>query len=685
MTVLNSLHHPKGTLRLSIFVVAVATMLAAGAEGNRGGTDKFAARLVISIVGAGEYDHDRSHDKNETVDGDKHTAAASGHLLQFLSGEDFRLPTQHIVITSDPGLKKWVQNLYKNDFKGEASLAGVVENAIPALDEMLSKDARNSVLNQALQRLSSHPICKQRMLTVGVGSILPLLKVDILVDGELSQASVDSLGAKNGDYGISSFKDLGTIGTDKRWQDDGTVIGPPMINRLMARLSGATVHAFITTCKAGLNGRTFDQAMRASKVHGFCFCATDELEDDFFSFVNSSSLSWMTPSRGAATEGRRIAYATWKEGADSLASVLPALMDRCALFVMAPHEQGVRDKLMPLFISDKISKLSTQDTYGFNEMNIFFKDFAETLVHRNRLYGFACTSADLLVSEVLTQIVAASNGFSSLAEKLLKAEYTEELPKVERRVPDTKPKSPGTSEAMQRITRYLEDNRRAYGTWYDENPRRALDVTVYEANFQAFKKAVDIEHPTPDYCACFAETLQSIYGKLLEERKQKGKSSLSDLERDLYDAYQAFVSHAGDITMSTQWPRMVKGEVPAKDFLDNMWKAKELFIALKEKWFEYVSEGKKNKATTATANAREKMMKHAATCFDAAYDSAREQVFTLLKKEALTTRLLKIEATAQLLATHPESMPGEKAEEALRELADKLQHITQDHVGPWMN
>lgn len=679
MTFPKHLHRPKGMMQLIMLVVAATTTFARGAEENGGGTDRFAARLVISIIGAGEHAPSDETDKNETVDGDKHAGTASRHHFQFVSSKDFHLPTQHIMITSDPELRKWVPKL---SFKGKASLAGVVENAIPAFDEMLSPNASGSLLNQAIKRLTTDPECKRRIASAGLDSILPLLKVDIVIDGELAKASVDSIGSKVGDYGISSFKDPSTIGTEEQWREDGTVIGPPMIDRLMARLSNSTVHVYIKTCKAGLNGRMFDQAMKAHNVRGWCLCITDAQEDDFNCSVVSAPFTWAMPSRGEEVEAKPVLYAPWKSGAENVMTVLPKLMDRCALFIMAPQEQGIGDKLMPVFVSER---LIAQDTTRREQGNYFFKDFAETLEHRNRLYGFAWTSADSVTGEALRQIVAANNGSSSLAEKLLKAEYTEELPKADRSTSNGKGREASANEDMQRITRYLADAQRSLGTWYDENPRRTLDVTVYETNFQAFKKAIDVEQPEPAYCASFAETLHSIYEKLIEEQKQNGKPVLSDLERDLYDAYQAFVSHAGDITMSTQWPRMVKGEVPVKDFLDNMWNGKELFIALKEKWFEYVAEGKKNKATAAMARAREKMMKHAAACFDAAYDSAREQVFTLLKREALSTRLMKMEATAHLLATHPESLPAGKADEWLHDLADKLQHITQDHVGPWMD
>ena len=73
-----------------------------------------AARLVISIVGAGEpanYSKNPSQSMYEHVPGNRHSGEASRHLSQFTAGKDAILPSKHIVLTSDPELKSWVKRL----------------------------------------------------------------------------------------------------------------------------------------------------------------------------------------------------------------------------------------------------------------------------------------------------------------------------------------------------------------------------------------------------------------------------------------------------------------------------------------------------------------------------------------------------------------------------------------------
>jgi hypothetical protein len=134
---------------------------------------------------------------------------------------------QHILLTSDPELTKWAKN---QKYSQKAKLAGVAEMSIPAFENLVSPNSKTSPLNNAILSFANDENCKLLMglkpgeKVTDPSKVLPFLKFDILIDGELAKAKDKTTNEPGDEFGISIFKNSGTVGSDDRWLKDGTIL-----------------------------------------------------------------------------------------------------------------------------------------------------------------------------------------------------------------------------------------------------------------------------------------------------------------------------------------------------------------------------------------------------------------------------------------------------------------------------
>jgi hypothetical protein len=80
---------------------------------------------------------------------------------------------------------------------------------------------------------------------------------------------------------------------------------------------------------------------------------------------------------------------------------------------------------------------------------------------------------------------------------------------------------------------------------------------------------------------------------------------------------------------------------------------------------------------------KQKAFEYLASALDRAFDSSQSQMFDLLKRETVTTKLARTEAAMNLLAENLDAIqPPGAGEKLIAEMASKLNCLTRYPVGP---
>lgn len=603
---------------------------------------KSCGRLVISMIGAGEVRNDANQSDDSTVAGDKHAGDASSHLLQFTADSSAKLPSKHIVFTSDPEIKAWLLTL---PFNAKVSLVGVVDASLPAFQRMVSPDAANSPLNKALRFFEADKGCKKLMN--GSPSILPYLKVDIIIDTEGAESS------KPGYYGVPVWKNEDTIGTLEKWGRDGTVLGKEEVSLLMRRLSGSLTHVFVKSCKAALIGNIFDSAIDDAGGCGCVLSVSDETQDHF----SGGKLSRPAFNNAMDDRGYQFthirkseSFGKWAKNKASLASVVPALLDHQEPLIMNPFD--------PNGDSSALHSIS---------------------VRRNPLFGFGHTSADAFTGKLLALLWENSSS-APAARAIAEAEFTSEI--KQSRVPQYTGHEPFTrlDTDMARIKERLDDAKNQLGSMIDHVPLAELDHSVYTMGIEKFNACLVNKEPAPSACSVVKAMFDAI------KEKETSGIALSAEEILFRKRYNKFTDVLKEIGFRTVWPRYIEGEVDLNDFLTKMSDAKRAFLEFK-KGLEPLYTGEPGRPLNAGEKENGEKKRDAFTylndSFESAFNSAKAQVFDQLKKESTTTKLLRTEAAVDLLAANIDSIESRsEVEKLIARLASKLNCLTRYKIGP---
>jgi hypothetical protein len=482
-------------------------------------------RLVISIVGAGDVTDDSNRQIDTPVYNARHSAEAYRHLLQFTAGKDATLPSKHIVITSDPYFKNWLKSL---PFSPKVSLVGIVDNSIPAFDRMIDPSSKDSPLNRALSAFKKNTGC--RWLMGKSDNVLPFLKVDIIVDGELAEANESS--KKNRVYGISTFRNEGTVGTYEKWMREGNVIGKDELSKLMRRLSGSLAHIFVKTCKAGLIGNLFDSAMEDAGVCG-CYVGVSDEDQIHYSggTVGMPAFNYAMANQGK--EFRKIAvsnsFGKWQTNT-SMVNMEAALLDQHKILVMNAFDP------------------ESTDTAVLKPLKL----------HRNPLFGFGYTSADALTNKALA-LLQQNPSTSELAKQITDSEFISEVQQIPIK-PYTSGAGPEVDAKIKRIRTLLAEARNQLRTLIDNNPKEKLDTTIFDsevANFYSCLKSSNAENDFwNEFCATIRNDIEQI------NKKIGSHSQLSPDETVFRHNYGTFLRTLKDLKFEDLWKQYLKGEIP---------------------------------------------------------------------------------------------------------------------------
>jgi hypothetical protein len=564
-------------------------------------------------------------------------------LLQFTADSQAALPSKHIILTSDPDVRSWIKSL---PFGGKVSLAGVVDNSIPAFERMMDPHSTDSPLNKALKEFANDKGCKRLM--GDSTNVIPFLKVEIVVDGELTESDRSTIFKP--DYGLSSFKEEGTVGTFDKWVRDGTVIGRGQLDRLMSRLSGSLMHVMIKVCKARRLAQVFDDSMNNAGVCGCVLGASDDVQDNFSGGDLKAPFNYALPKQGLEyPRGASYAHAfgKWSQTNTTMLGMTPYLLDHEKILIMNPMDPESRD------------------TPGLRDI----------VQHRNPLFGFADTSINALTDKALA-LLKENSATAIVAKQISNAQFTDEIKRVQ-----VQPYN-GTSRVdgdIKRIKSLLAEAKTQLGDVIDSNPKAKLNDAAFNTAVEKFSSCLSNRAGSPQFCLGLKEAIQTINKKVDE------KQPLTDDEGLWNRQVNKFITALNTNRFSDLWPNYTAGEVKLDDLLKNIGAVKLSHIEFQrgiKPLYDNESKGLTKQQKLVRRDMR-KAFDYLASCFDTAYDSAKTQTFDLLKRESITTKMARTELTVDLLAQNLDSLsPPGVGEAIIKEMASKLTCLTQYVVGP---
>jgi hypothetical protein len=603
---------------------------------------KSCGRVVISIIGAGEVSTNPAQSIDASVLNDTHAACASAHLLQFTGDSNAKLPSKHIVFTSDPEFKAWLSKL---PFTAKASLAGVVDASLPAFHRMSSSGSENSPLNQAITSFENTAECKELMN--GGPSVLPYLKVDIIIDAEFAE------GSESGHYGVPVWRREGTVGTLDKWASEGTVLGADDLSLLLQRLSGSLTHVLIKSCKAALIGNIFDRSIEEA---GSCDCAlsvSDEIQDSYSGGATRPPFNYAMPDKGNLYKKIKVSqsFGRWADNRMNLAEMGTMLLNQ--------HDELIMNPLDP----------SDPDSAALKRI----------VQHKNPLFGFAYTSADAQTNRLLA-LLRENPSTAEAARVISDSEFTSEIRKVH--VPQYTRREVSTALEIHiaRIKERLDSIKKQLGPMIDRDPKSKLDSSAYTREVENFRSCLLNTNHASLECSFFKAMTDSI------RETNVSKAELSSDQTAFLYHYSELVNYLNEIKFKTMWPRYIAGEIAANEFSEKMGKAK-LRVLEFQRGIEplYAKKPGKRLSQREAENLEKKRQAFAYLnhSFESAFNSAKTQMFDQLKKESITTKLLRTEAAVDLLAANIDSIkPAGEGEKLIARLASKLNCLTRYKVGP---
>jgi hypothetical protein len=280
---------------------------------------KFCGRLTIIIASAGELEEPMPINKaGKTMDIlSVHTWA---NFLQFSGASTAAMPAYSIVMTSDPKLKDVLNQMSQSE-KQTRGFLGVVPASIDSFRDLLSSDSKVSTLERAISRFSENKDCRERMKKEGYDSVLPLLKVEIVIESE------------NSNQQIPLWTNRSETGSLKSWASTKhrAVLGKDLLHQLLKRFDGAVVEAFVGACEGADLGKYF-------QMRDQCACYLSATDN-----ITVLNLSGTHAPFGAqiGEEGANIlALQKTFAGSPSVLAMVPTLLStNCPGYVMSAKDR----------------------------------------------------------------------------------------------------------------------------------------------------------------------------------------------------------------------------------------------------------------------------------------------------------------------------------------------------------
>lgn len=585
---------------------------------------KFCGRLSIIIAGAGEAEIPALIDKAGKKQIDILSVHTWANFLQFSRANGADMPAYSIVMTSDPKLKN-VLNQMSSSEKQTTGFLGVVPSSIDSFKDLLSSDSKVSILQRAITKFSENRESKELMRQEGCDSVIPLLKVEIVIESENSRNQIPLW---------STASETGSLEAWER-KENPPALTKELIQQLLKRFDGALIETFVAACSAANIAEAFITPNKSS-------CSFSITDHETFWY-----LSGVYAPFGAklGEEGASQEYGTSLQrkflGAPNVASMVPRLLTT-----------------------------NFQRYRVGNDLKVGFDPIFAATDRINPLQSFALTSADARAENVLQAFVKEKMGVDSdAAERLLSAGFSESLPPTIQLPPDAATSDPD----LRKVLELTAMARKSYAPYLN-------DITIHpDAEFEtaitAFKACARRKNAQPDVCSSIFKLMDLADHGTAEGGKQTDEDQiLINSSNDFFDDY----------VKNYQAPSLIarynKGEITTSILFERLGFSWKKFDDFRAALTSFESERYAEKSPPdLQAKAAFKVM---ITNYQDAFSAVQKQFFPILLKGTLEVRLARIEESAKLLHLHKNELPSTLANDELRQLGNELACLTYYPVGP---
>jgi hypothetical protein len=493
-----------------------------------------------------------------------------------------------------------------------------------------------SINGRTLAEFEQNKECKALKEKHKLESIVPLLKVEVIMDGHYDEKN-------GGQPGLAAWKHSHDTGTAAKWEQPGTDVGffqKEQWKMLADTLQGAVIQTFNTACRSSKMAADFerfiDQQMPNTQCSCFVAAAAKEQKEYGVSAVNPFLNSAMK-DEGAALRANFAKANDW-EGAANAVSMLPHLYNKHKVAVLTPVDHPLGPPLRSLSASEAADVPGTKVHYK-----------------RNPLMGFVWSSADILAEEALEEIKGEP------AISILNAQYMHEIPTG---FLDKVNPAASVGDDYNRIMGHIEKTEREYQPMFSDSKKR-LDSTVFDKAYDDFIKCYTAKPETNDQCKKMSVAVKAIEASPITQADgnyNRARDLLmlalnKNKPREIWKGYVAETKAIGDVFAG----------------LDEIWDAYRAFkIKLSALSFDSSGEDRQVHADI------QKGLDFMTDSFEKAYASIQNQVFEELRNEAIKVKLARMRQAANLLAQNGSRDSTHK----LKDMASKLNCLTQYAVGP---
>jgi hypothetical protein len=626
---------PGIVLAASFFFLLYGEQISAAGPPDSNGP--FAGRLIISILGAGEKPNE--HYRFWATRRDVVEFEATFHLKQFSPNRKPSLPVQIVAVSSDREFPDVAANMAK---LSGASLAGVEPNWVGTLSRLVTEPT--SSLGRAIRTFESNPNCQKLMRSGNLGSVLPLLKVEILIDAESAVSAKEP--------GIPSWSSQEKRGTFADWLNDGgRVLTKEEWSVLLTSLRGALVHAFFNSCKSGRVAAAFEKAADEQACYSCFVASTHPLQNDYSGGDWAPTFNYAMPDSGKKNFETK--PNTWI-GAPNIVSILPDLYRK------------YRELILPFTSADvtPYSVLSSVMTPR-NPLSSFIYDSADALAEEGlRKLGNVEnldrgeTPPDFLKIDQIEQL-RRSDDIKDLAKVTVYAQAMSELPHVAcRQIHDESGIEKMILERVDRIDR-------SYSAVLEET-EKPITEAQFTTGINLFTDCTKDSAKKSPQCEALTALINRIYAK-----------TLSDAEAKLKWHYSRYFDLVKANDPRQEWNAYVAGTKTASMVFENLQGGQEAWSKMKPALAAVIAE-----QPPESSRPMKEALDYMTTHFAGAYASIQDRMFQDLRKDAIRLKLAKIRLSTHLVAENADALPPGYSEKFLKRMAQKLDCLTQYPVGP---
>jgi hypothetical protein len=590
-------------------------------------------RLVIQIVAAGENPNPNPYKKGtaeyehfDPLDFDGLEFDALTHLAQFSPNARGTLPVRVVSVASDDAYAKKAASSLGKKRGLDRTFQGIIPNSLESFSDLISSPT--SPLNRAIKTFEDDVGCKKLMVQHNLSSVLPLLKIEELIETE--GEGMESLG-------IPTWSGKRMKGSTSDWfQDGSSTIDAAFWKSLRQRTKGALHQTIINSCKAGLLATVFE---RSAEEYNDCACfvaSTNQVQNDFSGGSFNPTFVYGMDRTGSSQS----------EGNGSIVGMTAALYGKFRSLIFPKSDESDPNTIISV-VNER------------NPLSAFVYNSADALAEE----GFQ-KLANLAVEPVPPEKVPAdeelnrmrhSDNMADSAKAAYFAQTMSELPKQEfHRI-----KSDDVSDMLDEIDRAFKD--------LFDRQGESLTAAGFNKEVDLFYSCQEAGPLTSSACAEFIKAMDRLYDK----------ESPTNAEVEFKVANDEFFEVKNEAIFEDVWKNYIGKELTTSEVFQYLSKVRTAFKQVRRE-IAAVSRTPENKGQKDVELGANEMISH----FDNAYESIRSQLFSELRKDAIQLKWAKIRLATNMVAANAATLPPDYSDQFSKRMLSKLKCLTKIPVGP---